>query len=206
MKVPQRLLQFAEKIANRVLAMDEESQQRVHALSGNTLLIKITDLHLAFYLILENDQIVLTQDTDAIVNTTISGKSFALLQLGRKQTQTKALFGNEVTISGDMELAQQIKKIMQQMDIDWEEQLSHFTGDVIAHGISQQISRTKHWLKRTSKALRENISEYLQEEARLVVGEQELEDFYFAVRETTNDVERVLIRLNKLTQCSEKSI
>ena len=78
-------------------------------------------------------------------------------------------------ISGDTELAHQLSKILGTMDIDWEEQLSHFTGDLIAHRVGNLFRTARDWGANSSATLGLDIQEYLQEELRLLPGRLEIE-------------------------------
>ena len=55
-------------------------------------------------------------------------------------SKARSLFNDKIRISGDIELGQ-LKKLFDEMDIDWEGHLAHFTGDVVAHQIGSLVRK-----------------------------------------------------------------
>lgn len=97
-----------------------------------------------------------------------------------------------------MELGQQVKKLFDEMDIDWEGHLAHFTGDVVAHQLGSFMRKGLSFTKRIDESMRQNMSEYLQEELRILPSKNELEDFYKEVDELSLSVERLQAHVNHL--------
>ena len=74
------------------------------------------------------------------------------------------LFEGAVEIQGDTETGQQLQDILASAEWDWEEQLSRFTGDVVAHQVGTLARRARRLLGSSRDTLERDISEYLQEE------------------------------------------
>ncbi|MCB1903235.1 MAG: sterol-binding protein, partial [Gammaproteobacteria bacterium] len=89
-------------------------------------------------------------------------------------------------------------KILAAMDIDWEEQLSHFTGDLLAHKTGNLLRTVRNWGTSSSTSLKLDLKEYLQEELRLLPGRLEVETFLGNVDVLRDDVERLQARLIQL--------
>jgi len=81
---------------------------------------------------------------------------------------------------------------------DWEEELSHFTGDVIAHETGRALHGFAEWAGRAHRSLGRSIAEYLTEESRDLVAVTELEEFNSAVDKTAAAVERLEAKLQLL--------
>jgi ubiquinone biosynthesis protein UbiJ len=103
-----------------------------------------------------------------------------------------------VEIHGDVETGQLFKSILDEMEIDWEEQLSHLTGDVIAHQLGSVARRTRKIFKRSRKTLEQDISEYLQEELRLLPARIEAGNFSTDVNLLRMSADRLDARVKRL--------
>lgn len=184
-----------ETAINHYLHLDPDSIRRTAAFSGKVVAIKETHLQITCYLCFKTDGIRLQHDYAGQADTVLSGPIFALLRLAQSQT-TGLPVG--ITIEGDIDLGQQVQAILRNVDVDWEEQLSHVTGDVIAHQIGNCLRQFSHWAQTTGQSLQQNITEYLQEETRHLPTRIELEDFLQAVDSLRDDVERAEVRWLKL--------
>jgi ubiquinone biosynthesis protein UbiJ len=121
-----------------------------------------------------------------------------MLQLGIGTDTARTLFSGDVDITGDVETGQAFKSILDEMDIDWEEQLSRVTGDVVAHQLGNLARRAGEWLRHGGTTLQQDIGEYLQEESRVLPSRIEIENFIADVGNTAMAVERLEARLQRL--------
>ena len=118
--------------------------------------------------------------------------------MGDRQASSDQLFSGTVEISGNTELAHQFGKIIGGMEVDWEEQLSHYTGDIAAHEVGKLFRSTGHWGRRTLETLGLDVQEYLHEELRLLPVRPEIEAFMTDVDTLRDDVERLQARIDRL--------
>jgi ubiquinone biosynthesis protein UbiJ len=103
-----------------------------------------------------------------------------------------------VEISGDAELGQQFSEILEALDIDWEEHLSHFTGDLVAHKLGNVVRGALSWGRQTVDTLGQDVAEYLQEESETVPNQDEAEGFMSQVDVLRTDVDRMEARVKRL--------
>ena len=108
------------------------------------------------------------------------------------------LIAKFVTIDGDVETGQAFKGILDAMDIDWEEQLSKFTGDVIAHQLANGVRRAGTVLRHGRHTLEQDVGEYLQEELRVLLSRIETENFSHDVTRLNMDADRLAARVKRL--------
>ena len=101
-------------------------------------------------------------------------------------------------IIGDTETGQLFNQILQQLDIDWEEHLSHITGDVIAHQMGRGLRGLLRWGRQVEDSLLQDTAEYLEEEKQLVATKYEVEVFNHDVDVLRNDIERLQARVQRL--------
>lgn len=179
-----------EKTLNRYLRLDPHTMERMADLSGKVVLIELPDWKLKFYLMPTESGVRLLNHYEGTVDTIIRGTPIALFRLSKTSGTDSKLF-SEISITGDVELGQQFRELLHNIDIDWEEQISKFTGDVIGHQIGNMARRFKQWGKETRSSLQQNLTEYLQEEVQLLPPRQEVEDFFSDVKALQHDLARL---------------
>jgi ubiquinone biosynthesis protein UbiJ len=103
-----------------------------------------------------------------------------------------------VEITGDVETGQAFKSVLDAIDIDWEEQLSRLTGDVVAHQLGNAMRHTRSWLDHARLTLERDLSEYLQEELRVVPTRIEIENLIEEIGRLVMDADRLEARLRRL--------
>ena len=132
-------------------------------------------------------------------DTIIHSNPIGLIRLSLlPASKARSLFNDKIRMSGDIELGQQVKKLFDDMDIDWEGHLAHFTGDVVAHQIGSFVRKGMEFKKQFSHSMRHNMTEYLQEELRVFPSRNELDDFFNDVDELSLNVERLQAHINQL--------
>lgn len=192
-------LKALQKAINKAMLLDEHMPAKLQALENKTLEMIITPLNVNFFIHFKNGEIQLLDHYDTRADTIIHSNPLGLIRLSLlPASQARSLFNDKIRMSGDIELGQQVKKLFDEMDIDWEGHLAHFTGDVIAHQIGSFIRKGMNLKQHFDDSMRQNLSEYLQEELRVVPSKNELEDFLVGVDELSLSVERLQAHVNHL--------
>ena len=204
-EITSTLLALTEIGGNRLLAMDQRVLERCNELQGCCINIHVTDLDLDLYCHPGSWGMRLSLDEPArAVDATISGRLIALINLAIQQDKLTTSIQEGVSINGNAAVAQQMQKIFTELDLDWEEALSHYTGDVLAYRIHQQARETRDWLRQSVVSLSQTSSEYLREESRLTPTQVEFERFQQQTTTLRQDVERAETRLRYLIQSLAK--
>lgn len=198
-----------EMAVNRVLQLDEEMQPRLQTLQGKVIAIEVRGLDVSLYLIPEADKLSVYGRFEGEPDTTLRGTPLALMRMGLAKHAGDVLFAGDVEISGDVELGQQFSEILEALDIDWEEHLSHFTGDLLANKLGNAVRDLVSWGQQTADTLSQDVAEYLQEENQAVPNKDEAEGFLSQVDTLRTDVDRMEARVRRLenhfaTETSEK--
>ncbi len=187
-----------EAIINRYLRLDPDSGKRLSALAGHCINVHLEGLDVDLYIYPEEHGIQLQDRIDGEADTTLRGTPLALARLGLGSHAEKALFSGDVVITGDVETGQTFKAILDELDIDWEEQLSRLTGDIVAHQIGNLARRGRRALHHGLNTLEQDTGEYLQEELRVLPTRIETENFSRDVTHISMDVERLAARVRRL--------
>jgi ubiquinone biosynthesis protein UbiJ len=191
--------QSLETVINRYLSLDPESAGRLAALEGKIITIELLAISLTLHLKISNKKIMI-EEKDVVPDVIISGTPLALLRLSLSKQNRKKLFAEDVTIAGDLELGQQIIDLFDTMEIDWEEYLSHATGDVPAHQLGRFARGLREMAGRVRNSILQNINEYVHEEATLFPQREALNDFFNDIDLLRMDVDRLEARVKRLQQ------
>ena len=91
-----------------------------------------------------------------------------------------------------------MQKIIVELDIDWEEVLSEYTGDILAFQIHQKTLQAAGLFKQGLQSFMQTNSEYLREEARITPTQPEFDDFQQQLHNLRQGVDRSEARLRQL--------
>ena len=187
-----------ETALNQYLALDEDVSLFLTPLAGKVIAITIQPFNETLYLCPTETKIQCLEDFVGEVDTTLTGSLFAFGQMSLSNTPMRSLFSGDVEITGDINTGRKFQQLFDKLDIDLEEKLSHYTGDVIAHKIGLTFRSSENWLKETVETFRLNLAEFLQEETRDLPAKAEADIFYRDVDTLRMDFDRLNARINRL--------
>ncbi len=186
-----------EQALNAALALDPKTGERLQSIDGKVIAIELSGTGLCLFLQIQNRNLRLMGHYAGEVDTTLRGAPFALLRL-RTGRSGEAMFGGGVEIDGDVELGTRFQRIIEKLDIDWEEHLSRLSGDIVAHQIGNTLRDLFAWGERAANHLGEDITDYLQEETHALPHAGEVNVFLNQVDTLRSDVDRLEAKLKHL--------
>lgn len=195
--LPGELLLLIEAGINKLLSMDVSQARQLQDLQAQVVAVEFKGLELAFYVTIDQGQVRVEPEAPPHVDARIIGTPFSLLKMAVLRDRA-GLFSGEVQIAGDVELGRRIQKLLDELDIDWEEELSRFTGDAVAHEIGRAARGLRGWGSDTLSRLSTDFGEYLVEEKELLPRRYELEAFLDDVDKLRADVDRLELRVRRL--------
>jgi ubiquinone biosynthesis protein UbiJ len=198
MSAPFPFLTLLEEAINRVLRLDAETLRRLGEIEGKCIHLRLAggDVDREFYVFPSATGLRLLAAHDAEPDVTLRGEVpvFARLAFGG----SGATHAGELQIGGDIELGQRFQRVLREIDIDWEEHASRLVGDVLAHRLGHVARRARAWQAQTAHTLGMDVSEYLQEESRVLPTRREVEAFLNAVDVLRARAERLEQRVARL--------
>ena len=206
MQLPVSAISGLEAVINRYLRLDPAIGPRLATLSGRCIAVELRGLDLTLYIFPDEHGIQLRDHVEVAPDTVLRGSPLGMVRLGVGGNTEKTLFSGDVLIEGDVETGQAFKAILDELDIDWEEQLSRLTGDVVAHQLGNVARRGHRAIRLGIDTLEKDIGEYLQEELRVLPTRIETENFSADVTRISMDVDRLSARLKRLQTQAEKDI
>ncbi len=188
------ILDSAENIVNKVLSLDEEILASLAMLAGKVFEIDVLNTDIRIFILPSGNGITLASEHEDKADVVIRGRPTALLGM----ITAEKVGAGDIEISGNVGLAQKFQSILKNMDVDWEEYLSHFVGDITAHNMGNFLRGMSRFAVATGKTIGLDISEYLRYEKEVLLDKSELDEFIHTVDKLRDDVERLQKRVNRL--------
>lgn len=188
-----------EKAINHALSLDAHTLSKIEKLDGKKLEVIVAPLGINFYICFEGKILKLKDNIDGKADTTIYSSPLGLIRLSfLPASKARSLFNDKIRLSGDVELGNEVKRLFDELDIDWEGHLAQFTGDVVAHQLGSFARKTLAFKNHFSHSLRNSLTDYLQEELTLFPPREEINDFFDDIDELSLRVERLQAKMNQL--------
>ncbi|MDG1851321.1 MAG: SCP2 sterol-binding domain-containing protein [Gammaproteobacteria bacterium] len=182
---------------NQALSLDPGTRKQMESLSGKCIRIHCQSPRLLLNILVCEQHLSLSANEALQADVSIKGNASALMKLLVTKNTAK-LRQDGIVISGDVGLLGKFQAILQNLDIDWEYQLSKLIGDIPTQFAHDSIHSAGRFAKKTRHNLEEDIDNYLHEEARLFPSETELKEFYQSVDALRLRVDRLKARTGKL--------
>lgn len=188
-----------ETSLNQLLALDKQSPERLRKLTGKVLKLELRELKPLWFVFSERRLDVLARfegEADAVLSLSLT----ALALLKEPSALTRYIREEKLDLSGDPQLVQAFSALLGELDIDWEEELSRYTGDVVAHTLCSGARQARRFVGRELCRSQRQVAEYLTEEARLAPGPLEVASFNDDVEELAQQMKAIELRLARLEQ------
>ena len=189
-----------ENAINSYLNLSPESLAKLARLQGKVIAVDLRCLNQTLYLLPDAQGMMVQAHYEGEPDATLSGTPISFAELSFSANPNRVLFRGDVVISGDIKLGQDFKRILDDMDVDWEEVLSHYTGDVLAYKMGSLLREFGQWGKSALTTLGQNGAEYLQQESFDLPFREEIEPFLKDVNQLRDDVERLAARVARMQQ------
>lgn len=165
-------------IINKIINLDPEAQIYLQPLAHKALSFNYAGLtFITIYCVFTGTYIQISSTKPDHVDTQITASA------------------NKMLVTGDFKVAEAIQELVLKLNIDWEEELSKYTGDIIAHQTVYHFKKLRLYQQQSASSLEEMITEYLQEESGLFPTKYEVEELMHAVDELRLDVDRITARV-----------
>lgn len=192
------LINAIETALTQYLSLDQDSSAFLAPLAGKVIAVTVQPFAWTFYLCPTKESIQVLEICSQAPDTTISGTLTALGLMTLSEAPMQWFFSGEVNISGDTVTGKNFQELFAKLDIDLEEKLSHYTGDIFAHQLFRVAKAGQSWLTDSAETFRLNMSEFLQDETRQLTPQPEIDIFYRHVDTLRTDYDRLNARLERL--------
>lgn len=181
----------------RALEFDPDSRERIRALEGRTIEVVLSGVEQRVCVVIEHGEVLLTRTPERTPDLRLRGSPAAFARYVANPDRVE-ITDSGISIEGDIGLAQRFVGVLRQLDIDWEEWASRYIGDVMAHRAGRLAGGLRDWAASSRQQFRDDVSEYLQEELRLLAPRERVQRLMNDIDATRSDVERLAQRIKRL--------
>jgi len=199
------VLTALETALSHFIRLDPDAKIFLEPLSGKVIQLDLLNPDITVFLCPNADNIQVLENCPAIPDTRLQGSVMDFAAMGLRQRPMDSLFAGEITVAGNVNTGRDFQNLFERLEIDWEEQISRLTGDVIGHQIGRLFRSAKTWGSESIDSLRLNVTEYLQEETRDLPTRIETNHFISAVDNVRTDSDRLEARVQRLLRTATNS-
>ncbi len=188
---------FIISALNKYLQQDVERASQLNQIEGKLVRIVIREIDLDL-LVLVEDGIFQLADNDltADVEIIVSAKVLSDTLMGVDQDQL--IKSGKIEINGDAHIASVMQNTLRDIEIDWEEIVSKYTGDTIAHQLGKGARALHTFRKDLHDNLRQDMRDYLQDNIQVSATQEEVEQFIQEVDTMRAQLDRLEARIDRL--------
>ncbi len=190
-----------ETSLNTALRFDPGTRLALARLEGQTLQITSTAPRFDLYFSFCEEGVAVLELGDDGATTRLQGSLPALAVLAASPSST--LSDSGVEVFGNTGLLSQLRIILTNLDIDWEEPVSLVLGNVAGHQAANTARTLVDWCKSRTKTSAQLLGEYLTEEIRCLPTVVELQGYYSEVDELRLASDRLTARLDLIREQME---
>lgn len=190
--LPQLICATLEKVLLKVVAMDPASPILLQKVQGKQLALQLQELPWRFVLSATADTLLLNQHNDK-VDCVITTDLTTIKKLNDPSQLTRLIKQDKLQIEGDLHVAQQFSSLLQQLDPDWQQQLSRWLGDALAYKIATVIKQLQLYIHTQLQQMERAAVELAQDELALSPTQAEMNQF-------SRDVSQLQARLEQLSR------
>ncbi len=194
------LLASVESGVNRVLRLDGTAMARLRPLTGKVIAVQGTSPSLQLFILPSDEGLLLAAQWAAETDCTLRAPASSLLRLALSKDKSAILHSPEVELEGDSAALMELAAVLQDLELDWEYELSHWIGPVATALIGGHLRSRANWYQHGFASLNQNLAEYLSEEARTLVGEHEAQARFDELDQLKLDLDRLEARFERLSR------
>jgi ubiquinone biosynthesis protein UbiJ len=189
-----------ERGLNRVLAMDSTALPRLARLSGRVIAVECAAPNLQLFILPSATGLQLAAQWEGPADCRLRAPAASLLRLATSKDKTRILHSPEVSLEGDSAVLLELSGILQDLELDWEYELSRWLGPVGSQLLGGHLRSRVNWSSQTLDSLRLNLADYLSEESRSLVGQREADARFAELDNLKLALDRLDARIERLAQ------
>lgn len=194
------LLAAVELGLNRVLSLDATALPRLARLQGRVIAVDCQAPALSLFLLADGEGLRLAAHWEGAVDCRLRAPAASLLRLAVSQDKSGVLHSPEVELDGDSAVLLELAGILQDLELDWEYELSRWLGPVASQVLGSHLRSRVNWTGQTLDSLRLNLADYLSEESRSLVGQREADARFAELDSLKLALDRLDARIERLAQ------
>ncbi|WP_318439948.1 ubiquinone biosynthesis accessory factor UbiJ [Photobacterium leiognathi] len=188
-----------ETALNQLIKDDADSQRRLTRLRGKVISVKLNEFNKTMYFVFSH-QIDVLAGFEGEVDCQLALNLSVLPELRQQANLTQLIKADKLALDGDLQLAQHFSSLLSGLKPDFEDKLSEYTGDVVAHTLVSSVKSGSRFIRQGIKNRQRDLAEVITEEWRLLPQPLEMMHFCDQVDDLKSDVAHFEARLNQLLE------
>lgn len=175
MPAKQLVASALETALNALLSLDDYSVKRLQPLQEKRLTVILEEISWPVTFAFSDRIDVLMEQDAENADCVIKLQLPALNELRDSSQLTRLIQQGKLDLQGNIHVAQHFSVLIKELNIDWEEHLSHYAGDVAAYHMSKLAKQTGSKIKQGIQRFEQLLFEGAVEEKRLTPHPLEIE-------------------------------
>ena len=197
------MLAAAEHSIAAAVRRDPLTAQRLAQLGGKVLFLQASNPAWQLYLLPDAEGVQLLARADLEPDCSLQAPSSLLLRLAFSSERQRLLQDPQLQLSGDSQLLISLQRIVADLRLDGEAELARWLGPVAAHLIGNQLRQGWQWGQHSAQSLQQSLGEYLTEESRQLVGNNEATFRAAQIHDLRLQLDRLEARVQQLEMAPE---
>jgi ubiquinone biosynthesis protein UbiJ len=169
-------------------------------LSGRVIALDCTAPALQLFILPSGEGLQLAGQWAGETDCRLRAPAASLLRLATGKDKTAVLHSPQVELDGDSAALLELAGILQDLELDWEYELSRWLGPLASQLLGSHIRSRANWTGQTLDSLRLNLADYLSEESRSLVGQREADARFAELDRLKLDLDRLDARIERIIQ------
>lgn len=184
---------------NQLLSLDLQSRDRSKTLHGKVLKLELQGIP-AIWLMFSPHQVDVLAAYEYPAHASLKLTWQGLQLLRQPENLTRYIREERLDLQGDPALFHAFSRLFSELNIDWEAQLSAYTGDVLAHWFFRGAKKIHQCASHQWQLTQQDLREAMTEEWKLAPGPLQLAAFCDDVNALAHESEQLLQRAERLLQ------
>lgn len=189
------MIQLINNALSFLTKLDPQASSLLRPLNAKTLSVNISDLDYTLSLTVENGQIHATNESS---NNILKGNLSYILELVFNKNLQELIIDKKLDYQGSLKDLNEFNKFLNAIDIDLVYKISEMTSPEFAGVISKPFQKAKEYLKASRQESIIDIKDFLTEEKRILISQNEINIFYNQIQELKQATDRIEAKLKLL--------
>ncbi|AJI63783.1 ubiquinone biosynthesis accessory factor UbiJ [Francisella tularensis] len=187
------------KLVNTALSLLPKFDPQVSALllpiNGKALSVNITDIDLIITLEVEDSKIYASNE---LTKNILKGKLAYILELIFNKNLQELIIAEKLDYQGSLKDLNAFNKFLNAIDIDLVYRISELTSPEFAVIVAKPFQKAKQYFKTSRQETIVDIKDFLTEEKKTLISQNEINIFYRQVQELKQATDRIEAKLKLL--------
>ncbi|AFJ42974.1 ubiquinone biosynthesis accessory factor UbiJ [Francisella orientalis] len=189
------MIQIIDRALILLSKLDPQMSSLLLPLNNKTLRVEIIDIDFAVTLKVEKSKIHVTDEHSKNV---LKGKLAYILELIFNKNLQELIIANKLDYQGSLKDLNEFNKFISAIDIDLVYKISEIASPEFSAIIAKPFTKAKEYLKTSRQETIVYIKDFLTEEKRTLISQNEINIFYRQVQELKQTTDRIEAKLNLL--------